>query len=186
MAKPPTQRNGRGSAAAPGVVFRARAENRGRTIIIHGRRQSSWVQALAARARPATPGAGVLPHLRVFGLMPRAPRRKPRFRPTATGPRRARRTQKKERGLRRQQNMPLPLRPLSVGAHTFARPANGGSRELRLARFGHNVPHKLAALAGKAGVSPAATRTAAKSPNSSANRQNQPATAVASPKKWSF
>ena len=109
MAKPPTQRNGRGSAAAPGVVFRARAENRGRTIIIHGRRQSSFIQALAARARPATPGAGVLPHLRVFGLMPRAPRRKSRFRPTATGPRRARRTQKKERGLRRQQNMPLPL-----------------------------------------------------------------------------
>jgi hypothetical protein len=73
-----------------------------------------------------------------------------------------------------------------VGAQTFARPANGGSRGLRLARFGHNVPHKLAALAGKAGVSPAAKRTAAKATNSSANHPNQPATAVASPKNGVF
>jgi len=73
-----------------------------------------------------------------------------------------------------------------VGAQTFARPANGGSRGLRLARFGHNVPHKLAALAGKAGVSPAAARTAAHAKNPAFNRQNQPAKAVASPKKWSF
>ena len=38
-----------------------------------------------------------------------APRLNPCFRPAATGPGRVRRTQKKERGLRRQQNMPLPL-----------------------------------------------------------------------------
>ena len=38
-----------------------------------------------------------------------APRLTPCFRPAATRPGRVRRTQKKERGLRRQQNMPLPL-----------------------------------------------------------------------------
>jgi hypothetical protein len=44
----PEFQNRKGSAPAPGVAFRALAENRGRTIIIHARLLSSFAQRLAA------------------------------------------------------------------------------------------------------------------------------------------
>ncbi len=67
----PKFRNGKGSAPASGAVFRALAEN---PVALKRSRHScqSRAQCAGREARPATPGAGVLPNfgIRVFSIRP--------------------------------------------------------------------------------------------------------------------
>ena len=61
----PELRYRNGSAPAPGAFFRALAENFVRTEYSATFGWAGTTKLLAARARPATPGAGVLPN---FGV----------------------------------------------------------------------------------------------------------------------
>ena len=61
----PEVRNGKGSAPAPGAVFRASRKNVGRSKKFQAGRLDDVVRSAGRGARPATPVAGVLPN---FGI----------------------------------------------------------------------------------------------------------------------
>ena len=63
----PEFQNRKGSAPASGAVFRAHAENQGPSNLFRSMSEELNAQQLDARARPATPEAGLLPQLRSSG-----------------------------------------------------------------------------------------------------------------------
>ena len=73
----PELRSGMGTAPAPGAVFRALAENPGAQES-SGRRFQLHAQTAGREARPATPGAGVLPS---FGVRVKMKRERTRLTP---------------------------------------------------------------------------------------------------------
>jgi hypothetical protein len=64
----PELRNEKGSAPAPGAVFRALAENPDAPKQ-SGRLEQFHAQEAGREARPATPGAGVLPNIGIRRIL---------------------------------------------------------------------------------------------------------------------